>query len=184
MKIEAFDIPGPRLLLPQKHIDARGFFAEVFRHDFFQSEVGAIEFVQDNQSCSAKAGTVRGLHFQLGPFAQAELVRVVRGAVLDVAVDLRRSSRSFGRHVATTLSAANLAALYVPIGFAHGFCTLEADSEVVYKASSYYEPEAEKGLRWNDPALNIPWPVGPNNVTISDKDRNLTLLVELGPCFT
>jgi dTDP-4-dehydrorhamnose 3,5-epimerase len=183
MKTEVFDIPGPVLFLPIKHSDPRGFFAEVFRKDFLQFKAGAIDFVQDNHSYSAKAGTVRGLHFQVAPTPQAKLVRVVRGAILDVAVDLRKSSPSYGRHVAATLSAKNLAQLFVPIGFAHGFCTLEPDTEVVYKVSSYYDPSTERGLLWNDRALKIAWPVGPSDVTISDKDQNYPPLHRLGAWF-
>jgi dTDP-4-dehydrorhamnose 3,5-epimerase len=184
MKTESFDIPGPVLFLPTKHSDGRGFFSEVFRKDFLQFKVGAIEFVQDNHSHSAKAGTVRGLHFQVAPTPQAKLIRVVRGAILDVAVDIRKSSPSYGRHVAARLSAKNFSQLYVPIGFAHGFCTLEPNTEVVYKVSSYYDPSTEKGLLWNDPALNIAWPVGPGQVTISDKDRQYPPLSQLETWFT
>src|SRR5262245_55238582 len=127
MNIETFDISGPLLLRTQKHQDGRGFFAETFRRDFLQAKAAAPDFVQDNHSYSAKSGTVRGLHFQVAPTAQAKLVRVVRGAIFDVAVDLRKSSPSYGRHVAAALSAENFAQLYIPVGFAHGFCTLEPD---------------------------------------------------------
>jgi len=183
MKIEPLAIPGPLLILPERHADARGYFAETFRKDLVEPLTGPVEFVQDNQSRSAKAGTVRGLHFQVAPSPQAKLVHVIRGAVFDVAVDLRKSSPSYGRHVAATLSAENLAVLYVPVGFAHGFCTLEPDTEVVYKASAYYDPAAEKGLLWNDPALNIDWPFEASAVTISDKDRTLPPLSRLGSWF-
>jgi dTDP-4-dehydrorhamnose 3,5-epimerase len=184
VKVQTFDISGPLLLLPEKHIDGRGFFAETFRKDWLEAQTGPIEFVQDNHSCSSKSGTVRGLHFQVTPTPQAKLVRVVRGAILDVVVDLRKSSPTYGQHVATTLSAENFAQLYVPIGFAHGFCTLEPDTEVVYKVSDYYDPSTEKGLLWNDRALKIVWPVGPNDVTISDKDRNYPPLHRLEAWFT
>jgi dTDP-4-dehydrorhamnose 3,5-epimerase len=184
MKFETFDIAGPLLILPEKHADARGFFAEVFRKDVLASKTGPIEFVQDNHSHSSKPGTVRGLHFQVTPTPQAKLVRAVRGAVFDVAVDLRKSSPTYGRHVATTLSAENFAQLYVPIGFAHGFCTLEPNTEVVYKVSAYYDPATEKGLLWNDPALKIAWPHGLSRVTISDKDRNYPPLDQLGAWFS
>jgi dTDP-4-dehydrorhamnose 3,5-epimerase len=183
MKIQKFDIPGPVLILPKKHSDERGFFSETFRKNFLQREVGPIEFVQDNHSYSPKSGTVRGFHFQIAPTPQAKLVRVVRGAIMDVAVDIRKSSPSYGDHVSTTLSADNFAQFYVPIGFAHGFCTLEPDTEVVYKVSNYYDSSTEKGLLWNDPALKIAWPVGPSDVTISDKDRNYPPLGQLGAWF-
>jgi dTDP-4-dehydrorhamnose 3,5-epimerase len=183
MIIETFDIAGPLLLRPQKHADTRGFFAETFRTDWLESRVGLIHFVQDNQSYSSKIGTVRGLHFQIAPTPQAKIVRVARGAIVDVAVDLRKSSPTYGLHVATILSTENFAQLYVPVGFAHGFCTLEPDTEVVYKVSDYYDPTTEKGLLWNDPALKIAWPFGPADVTISDKDRNYPPLDKLGTWF-
>ena len=184
MKLQRFDIAGPALLISTKHADARGFFAEIFRKDALEREIGPIDFMQDNHSCSAKTGTVRGLHFQVAPTAQAKLVRVVRGAILDVAVDLRKSSPTYGRHVAATLSAENFAQLYIPVGFAHGFCTLEPDTEVVYKVSNYYDPSTEKGLQWNDPALKIVWPVASDAATISDKDRDYPPLSQLGTWFT
>jgi dTDP-4-dehydrorhamnose 3,5-epimerase len=183
MQVQTFDILGPVLISPAKHSDARGYFAETFRKDWLESSAGLIEYVQDNQSYSAKIGTVRGLHFQIPPTPQAKLVRAVRGAIVDVAVDLRKSSPSYGLHVATILSAENFAQLYIPVGFAHGFCTLEPDTEVVYKVSDYYDPSTEKGLLWNDPALKINWPVGPVDVTISDKDRNYPPLSKLGTWF-
>ena len=182
MKTETFDVAGPMLLIPRKHLDARGFFSEIFRQDIWEKEIGPADFVQENHSYSAKSGTVRGLHFQVAPTAQAKLVRVVRGAIMDVAVDIRKSSRSYGRHVTTTLSAENFAQFYVPIGFAHGFCTLEPDTEVVYKVSAYYDPATEKGLLWNDPALKIAWPAG-TEATLSDKDRSYPPLNQLGSWF-
>jgi dTDP-4-dehydrorhamnose 3,5-epimerase len=184
MEIQTFDIAGLLLILPKRHADARGYFSEIFRKDILQPFIGEVEFVQDNQSGSLKSGTVRGLHFQTAPTAQAKLVRVTRGAIMDVAVDIRKSSPSYGRHVSATLSAENFALLYIPVGFAHGFCTLEPDTEVVYKVSCYYDPATEKGLVWNDPALEIAWPVGPNEAMISEKDRNYPALSELGTWFT
>ena len=184
METKTFDIAGPVLISPKKHADARGFFAELYRKDVLQAKLGPVEFVQDNHSLSVRAGTVRGLHFQVAPSPQAKLVRVVRGAAFDVAVDLRKSSPSYGRHVATTLSAANMAQMYLPIGFAHGFCTLEPDTEVVYKVSDYYDPAAEKGLLWNDPALNIAWPVEAREASLSEKDKRYPPFSELGAWFT
>jgi dTDP-4-dehydrorhamnose 3,5-epimerase len=184
MKAETFDILGPLLILPNKRSDARGYFAETFRKDWLESSAGSIEFVQDNHSRSSKPGTVRGLHFQVSPTPQAKLVRVVRGAIMDVAVDIRKTSPTFGKHVTAKLSAENFAQLYVPIGFAHGFCTLEPDTEVVYKVSNYYDPSTEKGLLWNDPALKIDWPFGVGAVTLSDKDRKYPPLSQLGSWFT
>jgi dTDP-4-dehydrorhamnose 3,5-epimerase len=184
MKTDGFNVPGPMLITPKKHLDDRGFFSEIFRKDLFEKSVGPIEFVQENHSRSAKSGTVRGLHFQVAPTAQAKLVRVVRGSIVDVAVDIRKSSPTYGQHVTVTLSAENLAQLYVPTGFAHGFCTLEPGTEVVYKVSSYYDPSTEKGLLWNDPTLKIAWPFPPSGVTISDKDRIYPPLARLGTWFT
>lgn len=183
MNIQTFDIAGPLLLLPKKHNDARGFFVETFRKDALAQAIGNIDFVQDNQSYSAKAGTVRALHFQVPPAAQAKLVRVIRGSVMDVAVDIRRASPTYGRHVSATLSADNLAQLYVPVGFAHGFCTLEPDTEVVYKVSAYYDPGREQGLAWDDPALNIAWPAVSREAVIADRDRTHPRLKDLAAFF-
>jgi len=184
MEIRTFDIAGPVLIVPKKHMDARGYFAEIFRKEVLHSWIGEVEFVQENQSRSSRPGTVRGLHFQVAPSAQAKLVRVARGAIFDVAVDLRKSSPSYGRHISAKLSVENLAGLYIPVGFAHGFCTLEPETEVIYKVSSYYDPSAEKGLLWNDPALKIAWPVESSAVTVSDRDRAYPFLSELGAWFT
>jgi len=183
MKTETFNIVGPSLILPKKHSDDRGFFSEIFRKDFFEKTIGLIEFIQENHSYSAKSGTVRGLHFQIAPTAQAKLVRVVHGAIMDVAVDLRKSSPTYGQHVTSAISAKNFAQLYIPIGFAHGFCTLEPDTEVVYKVSNYYDPSTEKGLAWNDPALNIAWPIQPSDALLSNKDRDYPPLSKLGTWF-
>jgi len=183
MKTETFNIFGPLLILPRKHSDARGFFSEIFRKDFFEKTIGSIEFIQENHSYSIKSGTVRGLHFQIAPTSQAKLVRVVHGAILDVAVDLRKSSPTYGQHITSTLSTKNFAQLYIPVGFAHGFCTLEPDTEVVYKVSNYYDPSTEKGLAWDDPTLKITWPVKPSEATVSDKDRDYPPLSKLGAWF-
>lgn len=179
MNIQTLDIAGPLLILPEKHSDERGYFAETFRKDLLQKAIGPIEFIQDNQSHSLKSGTVRGLHFQMPPTAQAKLVRVIRGSIMDVAVDIRRTSPTYGKHLATVLSAENLAQLYIPVGFAHGFCTLEANTEATYKVSDYYDPKSEKGLAWDDPDLGIAWPVGPKEVTISSKDQCYPRLKDL-----
>lgn len=172
-----------KLLSPERHGDGRGWFAETYSRKAFAGLGIDGEFVQDNHSLSRRRGTVRGLHFQLPPFAQAKLVRVVKGSVLDVAVDIRRSSPSFGRHVAIALSAGDGMSLFIPRGFAHGFCTLEPDSEVLYKVDNYYSREHDRGLRWNDPALAIAWPVRDGEAEISDKDRLQPLLSELGAVF-
>ena len=180
--IERLEIPDVLLVTTSRFGDARGFFSETFRSSWF-SEVGVdIDFVQDNHSRSAEAGTMRGLHFQVGADAMDKLVRVTQGSVLDVAVDLRAGSPWFGHHVAVELSAANWAQLLVPKGFAHGFMTLESGSEVLYKVSSYYAPDAERGLRFDDPALGIEWPFVGDEVTANDRDRGWPVLADL-PVF-
>lgn len=183
MDIERLDIDGLLVMTPKRIGDDRGWFSEVFRADLFRAAAGDIDFVQHNQSLSRPAGTVRGLHFQLPPRAQGKLVRCLRGRIFDVAVDLRRSSPSFGRHAAVELSAENGRQLWIPSGFAHGFATLEADCEIGYLVTDYYSPAHDRGLAWNDPALAIAWPVEAATATLSDKDRRLPLLAELGDVF-
>jgi dTDP-4-dehydrorhamnose 3,5-epimerase len=178
-----FMLPGPLLIAPRRFSDARGFFLETFSAPDFWSLGIEDAFVQDNQSCSVKRGTVRGLHFQLAPKAQAKLVRVLRGRILDVAVDLRRGSPFFGCHVAVELNADESNQLYIPVGFAHGFCTLEPDTEIAYKVSSLYAPELDRGLAWNDPKLGIAWPVSESEAELSAKDRRQPLLADLPHCF-
>ena len=160
MQITDTALAGVKLIVPVRHGDARGYFSEVYREDALLAAGIGIRFVQDNQSMSAPVGVLRGLHFQTPPMAQAKLVRVIAGAILDVAVDIRRGSPTYGRHVAVVLSASEGNQLLVPEGFAHGFCTLEPNSTVTYKVSRYYSPECDKGLLWNDPALGIAWPQG------------------------
>ena len=184
MQITTLAIPDVKLIGPAIHRDARGFFSETFNARALIAAGIDQVFVQDNQSLSVERGVVRGLHFQLQPKAQDKLVRVTRGAILDVAVDIRRGSPTYGRHVAVELSAANWQQLWVPKGFAHGFCTLEPDTEVVYKTSALYAPEHDQGLRWNDPALGIPWPVGADAAILSPKDCVQPLLAELPAYFT
>jgi dTDP-4-dehydrorhamnose 3,5-epimerase len=183
MQITATEIPGVLLLKPVRHLDARGFFSEVFREDVLKAAGIDIRFVQDNHSLSVEKGVVRGLHFQIPPAAQAKLVRVTAGAIFDVAVDLRRNSPSFGRHVAAVLSADEWNQIFVPEGFAHGFCTLTPNTEVLYKASSYYSAEHDRGLLWNDPELGIAWPVSEAEARISERDRRHPALAELPPLF-
>jgi dTDP-4-dehydrorhamnose 3,5-epimerase len=183
MRIERLEIPGVVTLTPKRFGDERGYFSEVFRADILADCAPGIAFVQDNQSGSAQPGTVRGLHFQTSPHAQAKLIRVLRGAVLDVAVDLRRSSPAYGRHVHCMLSAENGVQLLVPAGFAHGFCTLAPDTEVTYKVSAYYNAAADKGLAWDDPALGIAWPVLAGKAVLSDKDKSHPRLADLPAYF-
>lgn len=183
MQITATDIPDVKLITPKKFGDHRGFFSETYNRKAFADAGIDLEFVQDNHSLSAQKGVLRGLHFQLPPFAQDKLVRVVRGSILDVAVDIRRSSPTFGRHVTAVLSAANWQQMFVPAGFAHGFVTLEPDTEVVYKVTNYYAPQHDRGILWNDPALGIEWPVSPADVTLSDKDIKQPLFADAPDLF-
>lgn len=182
MKLESTRLPDVKLLEPRKFGDERGFFSETFRQSLFD-QLG-VTFVQDNHSMSAAAGTLRGLHFQIPPKAQGKLVRVVRGAILDVAVDLRHGSATFGEHVGVELSATAWNQLYIPPGFAHGFCTLEPNSEVLYKVTSYYAPDHEQGLRYDDPALAIEWPFNDEHLMLNDRDRSFPLLADLPHYFS
>jgi dTDP-4-dehydrorhamnose 3,5-epimerase len=183
LRVEPMALPDVRIVNPQRIGDRRGFFSETYNRQRFADAGIDVEFVQDNHSLSAAAGTVRGLHFQSEPFAQAKLIRVVRGRIVDVAVDIRRSSPTFGKHIAVELSAENGLQLFVPVGFAHGFCTLEPDTEIVYKVSAYYSAAHDHGLRWNDPDLGIVWPVAPTEAVLSEKDRLQALLAELPAYF-
>jgi dTDP-4-dehydrorhamnose 3,5-epimerase len=171
MKIERLQIPDVLLLTPKRHIDQRGFFSETFRADMFEEQGVDAMFVQDNHAHSAQKGVLRGLHFQIPPRAQGKLVRCTRGAILDVAVDIRTGSPTYGRHVAVELSAANWQQLWIPAGFAHGYVTLQDDCEVIYKVTDYYAPECDRGIAWDDPVLAIDWRVPAGEVLLSDKDR-------------
>lgn len=183
MHIASADIPDIRVLRPARHGDARGFFSETWSRARLAAAGIELDFVQDNHAWSAEAGTLRGLHYQIGPQAQAKLVSCPRGSVFDVAVDLRRGSPSFGRHVAVTLSAAAWNQVLIPAGFAHGYCTLEPDTVVTYKVTAPYAPEFERGLLWNDPALGIGWPVDPAAVRLSERDREHPPLAAVADLF-
>ena len=172
MQVQALTIPDVKMLTPRKFGDSRGFFSEVYNRRALAEAGIDTEFVQDNHSLSACRGTVRGLHFQTPPHAQDKLVRVVRGSVFDVAVDLRRGSPTYGLHVGAVLSAEVWNQILVPVGFAHGFMTLEPDTEVVYKVSDFYAPDHDEGLLWNDPTLGIRWPMPEEEAVLSDKDRD------------
>jgi dTDP-4-dehydrorhamnose 3,5-epimerase len=176
MRVIPTAIPAVRLVETDRHADERGHFTETYSRRAFAAAGIGMEFVQDNHSLSRRPGTVRGLHFQAPPFAQDKLVRVVRGAIFDVAVDVRRGSPSFRRHVAVILRADEPRQLLVPAGFAHGFCTLEPDTEVIYKVSGFYSPAHDRGIRWDDPDLGIAWPVAAGAATVSLKDRQLPAL--------
>jgi dTDP-4-dehydrorhamnose 3,5-epimerase len=173
----------PRIIVPKRHVDDRGWFSEIF-HEKRLHELGiTCRFVQDNQAISKRAGTLRGLHFQLSPAAQAKLVSVLRGRILDVVVDVRRGSPTFGKHVSTELSAETGRQLYIPAGFAHGYLTLQDDVVLIYKVSDYYAPAYDSGIRWNDPDIAIPWPFKQADIIMSDKDRRLALLKEFASPF-
>lgn len=185
MKIDT-TIPSmnvPQIVIPKWHVDGRGWLSETF-HEQRLREIGiTCRFVQDNQSSSRQAGTLRGLHFQLPPMAQAKLVSAVRGRILDVAVDIRRGSPTYGEHIATELSPESGRQLYIPVGFAHGFLTLEDDAVVMYKVSNYYAPAHDGGIRWNDPDIAIPWPCKSVDIITSNKDRQLPLLKDFASPF-
>jgi dTDP-4-dehydrorhamnose 3,5-epimerase len=183
MQVESLAIPDIKLLVPQTFRDERGLFVETYSKRTLDAAGVSVTFVQDNHSVSRAKGVVRGLHFQKPPHAQGKLVRVTRGAIFDVAVDIRRGSPTYGRHVGAVLSAENWAQLWVPVGFVHGFCTLEPDTEVIYKVTDYYAPECDSGIAWDDPALGINWPVSGGEAILSEKDRRLPRLAELGDVF-
>jgi dTDP-4-dehydrorhamnose 3,5-epimerase len=183
MEITSLNIAEIKLVIPQIHRDARGFFSETYTRRSLEAAGITAEFVQDNHSLSAAIGTLRGLHFQAPPHAQGKLLRVARGSVFDVAVDIRVGSPTYGRHVSAILSAENWRQIWIPAGFAHGYCTLEPDTEVIYKVTDYYAPDCDRGLKWDDPTLGIAWPVEPASVRLSDKDRNLPALKDLAPAF-
>ncbi len=164
-------LDGPRLFAPRRHGDARGYFAETFRADWLPS----VAWVQDNHSRSRR-GTVRGMHFQTHP-GQAKLIRCARGQILDVVADLRRASPTFGQWESFALDDERLHALFVPVGFAHGFAVTSAEADVVYKVSSYYDAETERGFRYDDPAVGIPWPDG--ELVVSERDRTAPALAQI-----
>jgi dTDP-4-dehydrorhamnose 3,5-epimerase len=180
---QRFDIDGVLLITPGRIADHRGFFSETFRADLLARNGVDAPFVQDNHVRSAAKGVLRGLHFQIPPRAQGKLVRVAKGSVLDVCVDIRAGSPTYGRHVAAELSAENWRQLWVPVGFAHGYVTLEADTEVLYKTTDYYSPQHERSLAWDDPALGIDWRISQSEVTLSEKDRKQPRLADLGAVF-
>ena len=183
MQVVSTAIPEVKEIRPVRHRDPRGFFSEIFREDVLRQHGIDAAFVQENHSLSVDPGVVRGLHFQIPPAGQAKLVRVGKGSILDVAVDIRRGSPSYGRHVAVVLSAAEGNQLFVPEGFAHGFCTLEPNTEVIYKVNRYYSREHDLGLAWNDPELGIAWPVSKDEAVLSDKDRRQPVLADLPAHF-
>jgi len=183
LTVRPLALPEIKLISAPRFGDARGYFAETYvRRDFAAAGITQ-EFVQDNESLSRARGTVRGLHFQIPPFGQAKLIRVLTGRIFDACVDLRRSSPRYGRHAAVELAAETGDQLFVPAGFAHGFCTLEPDTTVLYKVDAVYSAEHERGIAWADPALAIPWPVGPDAAILSAKDAALPPLRDMPAYF-
>ena len=181
MEIRPLALPEVLLITPIKHGDDRGFFSETFSRKRLAEAGFEKAFVQDNHSLSGKRGILRGLHFQRTPHAQDKLVRVTRGAVFDVAVDIRRGSASFGQWVGAELSADNWRQMLVPAGFAHGFLTLTDGAEVLYKVTDDYAPEAEGGLAWNDPQIGIDWPIAKAEIVTNARDGAWPKLSELEP---
>jgi len=171
--MEPHEIKGLAVFHPKKFLDSRGYFMETFNTRTYAEAGVFASFVQDNQSLSIDRGTIRGLHFQTPPEPQAKLIRVIQGAIYDVAVDLRRGSATYGRWCSVTLTADGGEQFFVPHGFAHGFCTLVPDTMVAYKVDGYYAPTCDSGLRWDDPDLGIPWPVESGAAKVSDKDAKL-----------
>lgn len=183
MKFTPQSITDVILIEPTVHDDGRGYFMESFRQDAFESAIGyKVNFIQDNESKSTK-GVLRGLHYQLPPYAQAKLVRVIEGSVLDVAVDIRKSSPTFGQHVAVELTAENKHQLFIPHGFAHGFVVLSESATFAYKVDGYYAPEYDQGIRFNDEQLDINWNLPDQILQLSEKDRNLPLLNQIKSPF-
>ena len=176
-------LPEVKLIKTRRYADDRGFFAEIYSHRVYAALGISDIFVQDNHSVSEQTGTLRGLHFQVPPHAQGKLVRCGRGSIFDVAVDIRRGSPTYGSWVGYELTAENGHQLYIPQGFAHGFQTLKSDSEIVYKCTQYYAPEAEGALRWDDPDIKINWPLK-NIIALSEKDMSAPFLASLGSLFT
>lgn len=176
MEVIETEIPDVKVIKPAKFGDHRGFFSETWNRKALAEAGIDISMVQDNHSMSGETGTVRGLHYQSPPTAQDKLLRVVSGAIYDVAVDIRKGSSTFGKYVGVEISAEAWNQLFIPIGFAHGFCTLAKDTEVLYKTSDYWSPSDEGGLRWNDPDLAIDWPVAENDAIVLERDANLPFL--------
>ena len=173
MKYTETTIPGVWIIEPVVFKDARGYFMEVYKQADFEQHIGEIHFMQENESCSTK-GVLRGLHYQLNPFSQAKLVRVIQGAVLDVAVDIRQGSPTFGQHVTVELSAENKRQLFIPRGFAHGFKVLSDEVVFTYKVDNPYNPASERGIQYNDPAIEVNWNIGKDDaIILSDKDKAL-----------
>lgn len=184
MEFRSAAVEGPLEIIPRKIEDDRGYFSEIFRLRDLIDRVGPVEFVQENQSLSVRSGTIRGIHFQPRPAAQGKLVRCLAGKLVDIAVDLRRGSVTFGKSVSIVLSPEENNQVWVPVGFGHAFCTLEPNSIISYRVTSYYSPEHDKGLAWDDPDIAIEWPSVADPETLSKKDRKQPSLAELPTYFS
>jgi dTDP-4-dehydrorhamnose 3,5-epimerase len=184
MEFRTFELEGPFEIKPRKIEDERGYFSEIFRRDSFAERAPDVEFVQDNQSLSVRTGTIRGLHFQSHPAAQGKLVRCLAGRLFDVAVDLRVDSPTYARWISLILSPEHNNQLWIPAGFGHGFCTLEPNSVISYRVTSYYSAEHDKGVAWDDPQIGIDWPAIADRETLSAKDRTQPALAELPSYFS
>lgn len=183
MNLITTNIPDIKVFKPRRFGDARGWFSEVWHEQRLEGAGITAQFVQDNMALSTSVGTIRGLHFQHPPMAQGKLIFVVTGRLLDIVVDIRKGSPTFGQHVAAELSAEGGEQLWVPAGFAHGYCTLEADTRIFYKVTNYYDPKAEDGIRFDDATLGIDWPIDLTKAVVSDKDRVLPALNQLPTAF-
>jgi dTDP-4-dehydrorhamnose 3,5-epimerase len=183
VKVEAFEVEGVKLITPPRFRDARGFFSETWKQGAFAEAGIPGPFIQDNHAVSTGVGVLRGLHCQIGPNAQGKLVRCTRGAIYDVAVDVRHGSPTYGSYVGAEISAENWVQIWVPVGFLHAYCTLTEETEVIYKVTGPYDKAAERGVIWNDPDIGIDWPVALDGVILSDKDKVLPRLRDLPPLF-
>jgi dTDP-4-dehydrorhamnose 3,5-epimerase len=183
LNVEPLMLSDVLLLTPRRFHDPRGFFSETWQQTRYADAGVPGPFIQDNHAVSNSRGVLRGLHCQIGPNAQGKLVRVVKGAIWDVAVDMRRDSATFGQHAGAVLSAENWCQLWVPAGFLHGYCTLTEETEVIYKVTAPWDPNAERGVIWNDPDLSVAWPIAPSDVLLSDKDQTLPRLKDCDAWF-
>ena len=183
MNVEGFEIAGVKLITTPRFKDGRGFFSETWKQGAFAEAGIPGPFIQDNQAVSSGVGVVRGLHCQIGPNAQGKLVRCTKGAIYDVAVDVRSGSPTFGRYVGAELSADNWTQIWVPVGFLHAYCTLTEETEVIYKVTAPWDKAAERGVIWNDPDIAVNWPISTDQVILSDKDKILPRLRDLPVLF-
>lgn len=183
MNVESLAIPDVKLITPPRFRDPRGFFSETWNQPRFADAGIPGPFIQDNHAVSNGIGVLRGLHCQIGPNAQGKLVRCIKGAIYDVAVDVRRGSPTFGKYVGAEITADNWTQIWVPVGFLHAYCTLTAETEVIYKVTGAYDKAAERGVIWNDPDIGIAWPIATDTVILSDKDKVLPRLRDCEPWF-